>query len=144
MPYASLLPLALAAALAADAKDELAKLEGSWNRASAVVNGKESDEPAVLTLKGDEYTLKSGDQVRKGVFKLDPSKSPKQLDIVAGEGPNKGKSLLAIYELDGDTLRYCVAQPGKPRPTEFSSKADSGLSVYVYKRAKCCVGLPPA
>jgi uncharacterized protein (TIGR03067 family) len=134
------LAVGLTAAKAFDAKDELEKFQGSWARAAATTNGKEATEAelkgVVLTLKGDEYTLKIGDQVRKGTFKVDPSKTPKQLDIIAAEGPNKGKTLPAIYELDGDTLRYCVAQPDKPRPTEFSAKADSGLSLYVYKRQK--------
>ena len=89
---------------------------------------------ATLTFKGDHYTLKQGGQTRTGTIKIDPTKKPKQLDIISGEGPNKGKSLLGIYELDGDTLRYCVSPPGKTRPTEFSGKV--GQSLYVNKKEK--------
>ena len=42
----------------------------------------------------------------------------------------------AAYELDGDTYRYCLAPPGKPRPTAFASPPGSGLSLGVSRRQK--------
>ena len=46
------------------------------------------------------------------------------------------KTKLGIYELDGDTYKYCLAPAGKPQPTEFSSKAGTGHSLGVSKREK--------
>ena len=42
--------------------------------------------------------------VQVGTQKLDPSKSPKTLDVTVTEGLNKGAVMLGIYELGGDTL----------------------------------------
>jgi uncharacterized protein (TIGR03067 family) len=121
-------------------KKELQQLEGTWVRMSIEVNGeKKSDAEAKsqrLTITGEKYTLKIGDQTRQGTLKVDPTKKPKTIDIIASEGPNKGKTLQGIYELDGDTLKYCVAPPGSERPTEFVSKPGSGYGLYVNKREK--------
>jgi uncharacterized protein (TIGR03067 family) len=122
------------------AQQELKKLQGRWSRVSAVTNGRPAPEETVkqstLTIAGDKYTLKMGDQTRQGTLKLDPTKQPKAIDIISAQGPNKGKSLLGIYELEGDTFRYCVAEPGKERPTEFASKPGGGHSLFVNKREK--------
>jgi uncharacterized protein (TIGR03067 family) len=133
-----ILPLGLLTSPQDDTAKDLAKLQGTWNRVSAEVNGKkvaaEELKGVTLTVKGDGYTLKQGDQTRTGTVKIDATKKPKQIDIISAEGPNKGKSLLGIYEVDGDTLRYCIAQPGKTRPTEFAGK--EGQSLFVNQRAK--------
>jgi uncharacterized protein (TIGR03067 family) len=140
--FAALL-LVLAAGLAlraADAKDELDRLQGTWNRTSAEVNGKPVSEAELknttLVIQGDQYTLKTPEGDRKGTIKLDPTSSPKHFDLTPSAGPNKGKTLLGIYEVDGDTLRYCLALNGKDRPTEFSGKEGSGRGLFVNKRAK--------
>ncbi len=141
---ATLIVLALglvsAAQDSAKANKDLDRLQGTWKRASGEMNGKkvsaEELQKTTLTIKGDQYVLKMGDQTRKGHIKLDPTKKPKQIDIISGAGPNRGKTLQGIYELEGDTFRYCVAQPGKSRPTEFSSRPGSGQGLYVNKREK--------
>ena len=58
------------------------------------------------------------------------------MDIVGTDGPNKGKTILGIYELKEDTLRICYDLTGKGRPTEFVTKKDAPLFLVVYKRAK--------
>ena len=71
-----------------------------------------------------------------GTVKLDPSAKPKAMDITGTEGPNKGKTILAIYELKDDTLRICYDLTGKGRPAEFMSKKDAPRFLVVYQRAK--------
>jgi uncharacterized protein (TIGR03067 family) len=138
---ALLLVLALGPALrAADAKEELARFQGTWVRVAAEVDGKKQSaddlKNQTLAIKGDEYTVTIDGKPRKGTIKVDPAKSPKQLDIIPSEGPNKGKTLPGIYELDGDTLRYCLATKGGDRPTEFASAPGSGHGLFVNKREK--------
>jgi len=41
----------------------------------------------------------------------------------------------AIYELKGDTLTYCIAAPGLPRPTEFATSLADGRTLVVLARA---------
>lgn len=79
------------------------------------------------------------------LIRIDPTKKPRAIDLWVDES-QFGKSveatfkeppLLAIYELDGDTLRVCWAPLEKrERPAEFASKPGSGHSLVVLKRAK--------
>lgn len=39
-----------------------------------------------------------------------------------------------IYTVRGDVLRYSVAAPGRPRPTDFTSAPGGGRTVVVLKR----------
>ena len=81
--------------------------------------------------------IKVGDKtVASGTFKIDPTKTPKEIDVMDESGVKNDKTKLGIYALDGDTYKYCLAPAGKPRPTEFTSKAGSGHSLGVSKREK--------
>ena len=91
----------------------------------------------VVTFEGDKHTVKKGDEViQVGTQKLDPSKSPKTIDVTMTEGLNKGTVMLGIYEIDGDTLKVCFDAEGKKRPTEFKSAPGSQTFVNVHKRVK--------
>jgi len=105
------------AAKGADAKDDDA-IQGTWL-------------PSTAELAGMPFP----EEVRKTI-KLNPKAKPKELDINGTDGPNKGKTILAIYELDGDTLRVCYDLGGKNRPTEFKTKEGSQLFLVTYKREK--------
>jgi hypothetical protein len=67
--------------------------------------------------------------------KMFPDEIRKITKLVA-EGPNKGKTIPAIYERDGDTLRVCYNLSGKNRPTEFKTKAGAQLFLVTCKREK--------
>ena len=115
-------------------------MDGSWQLVSGVLGGKDLPEEftksAVLVLKEGKYTLKSSFGDDSGTCRVDATKTPKELDVTGVEGPNKGKSYQAIYELDGDTLKVCYDMTGKARPTEFKSPADTKLFLAVYNRKK--------
>jgi uncharacterized protein (TIGR03067 family) len=115
-------------------------LNGTWEVVSAVADGKKQPPPkekATVTNKDGKYTLKVGDtMVGGGTVKIDPSASPATVDITPSSGPDKGKSVLGIYEVKGDTLRSCIAPAGKPRPRAFESKEGSGHTLFTYKRVK--------
>jgi uncharacterized protein (TIGR03067 family) len=88
-----------------------------------------------LTLRGDQYTVTiDGKVADKGTSKVDTQKKPNTADIKSEEGPNKGKTILAIVEVDGDTLKACYDMAGKSRPTEFATKEGSGHVLILYKR----------
>ena len=125
----------------ADLEKEVKKFQGAWTIESSVTGGKEI--PAgdlkefILTFEGEKHTLKKGDEViQVGTQKIDPSKSPKTIDVTMTEGPNKGAVMLGIYEIDGDTLKVCFDPQGKKRPTEFKSGPGSVNFVNVHKRVK--------
>jgi uncharacterized protein (TIGR03067 family) len=139
-----LLALALAfsissAVWSADAKDDDA-LEGTWLPSTAELGGKpipdEVRKSIKLVIKDDKYTVTVGKQTDQGTVKRDPSATPKAMDITGTEGPNKGKTFLAIYERKGDTLRICYDLGGKNRPSEFKTEAGTQLFLVEYKRQK--------
>ncbi|MDB6109151.1 MAG: hypothetical protein JWR69_901, partial [Pedosphaera sp.] len=87
--------------------------------------------------KGDETTVTiQGQLFMKAKFTLDPSKNPKTIDYSVTGGPYEGRTQLGIYELDGDQVKYCFSSPGKPRPTDFTTKPHDGRTSTVWKREK--------
>src|SRR5262249_30064447 len=139
-----LCPLVLAAYGAraddkADVRKELKKFEGTWTFESFEAGGKKlSADPfkgRTVTFEGDKYSVKRGDEVEEAATaKLDPSKSPKTLDVKVTDGPNKGAVMLGIYEISGDTLKVCFDPEGKKRLTEFKTEAGSPTVLVVHKR----------
>jgi uncharacterized protein (TIGR03067 family) len=67
---------------------------------------------------------------------VDPSKSPKHFDATIIDGPAKGRTFGAIYELDGDTYQFCGSIRGKDRPAALTSEPGSGTMLQVLKREK--------
>jgi uncharacterized protein (TIGR03067 family) len=126
------------AAWGGDTKDDT--LQGTWLPTTAELGGKPFPEEVrktiKLVIKDDKYTVTVGKQVDQGTVKLKPSATPKVLDITGTEGPNKGKTILAIYEWKGDTLRVCYDLTGKKRPTKFKTGAGTQLFLVEYKRHK--------
>jgi uncharacterized protein (TIGR03067 family) len=126
------------AAWSNDAKGDT--LEGTWLPSSAELGGKQFPDEVRKTIRlevqGDQYTVTVGTQPDRGTCKLNPSAKPKALDITGTEGPNKGRTILAIYERNGDTLRVCYDLSGKSRPAEFKTTAGTRLFLVEYKLQK--------
>lgn len=124
------------------AKD-LAKMQGKWKLVEEDRDGTVTkyDDGHVLTIE-KEFILWYDDgklDVRHSL-KLDPSKSPKEMDetvVLNRIFPSaNGNTMRCIYQLEGDKLK--IARPYAPyreRPKEFTTKAGSrfkaGSSFYV-------------
>jgi len=92
-------------------------------------------------FSADEFAIKKGEQVVfKGKFEIDSSKKPKAIDMTITEAAKQGhidKTGLGIYALDGDTLKWCVNEPGETeRPKEFSAASGTKLTLVTFKREK--------
>jgi uncharacterized protein (TIGR03067 family) len=114
-------------------------LEGEWTMVSGVFNGVQMSEPMVKwctrVTRGSVTSVLAGPQIMlKASFTLDESKRPHAIDYVNLEGTHARKSQAGIVELTGDTLRICMAAPGKPRPADFSSKSRDGRSFTTWRR----------
>ena len=120
---------------------DLASLQGEWTMVSGVADGYAVPDAMLRdskrTCEGNVTTVIVGGQlIMKARFTLDPSKTPKTVDYQVIDGPTKGKQHLGIYELDGDTVKYCFGEPGGARPTEFGSQPGDRRTSSVWKRAK--------
>ncbi|MBI3408219.1 MAG: TIGR03067 domain-containing protein [Planctomycetes bacterium] len=120
-------------------KKDLQGLQGKWQMQSSERDGKKAPDEFVKTfkrtVKDDTYVVTfedgEGEHTLSGKITLDPTKSPKWLDAHMTDGGMKGKTMVAIYKLEGDTQTLCVALPGKDRPTAFDSSQGTLL---VWKR----------
>ena len=138
-----MIPLMLAFAVTARGGDtqDGDSLQGTWLPLTAELSGTpfpdEVRKSIQLVIDGDGgYTVTVGDTVDRGTTRLNPAAQPKELDITGTEGPNKGRTIRAIYERDGDTLRVCYDLSGTSRPTEFQSKEGTQLFLVTYERQK--------
>ena len=120
-----------------DAEKDLKKLTGTWEEVSHVADGRAmtagevKGATVVIEASGKWEAFKDGTSIVKGTGKLDPAKKPKAADWAI-----EGSDMVAkgIYEVDGDTWRHCFSLA--ERPTEFGSKAGSGVHYVVLKRVK--------
>jgi uncharacterized protein (TIGR03067 family) len=119
-------------------KKELDKIQGSWTIISSEKDGKpeESRKNVKVVFTGDQFVRTSKENTLKGSVALNPAVKPMWMDTTFVEGPDKKKTFLGIYALEGDTLKICFADEGKQRPTEFATKAGGGLSLVVMNRDK--------
>jgi uncharacterized protein (TIGR03067 family) len=86
-------------------KKDLERFQGNWSMISAERDGKkmpsEEAKKIRLTIQGSEFILrKDAVVISEGSFALDSVGKPKKVDETITAGPNKGKRLLAIYEID--------------------------------------------
>ena len=127
-------------AFAGAASDDAKAVQGTWTPTKAELAGKPmaDDVLKTISLKLDEgkYEVFVGDSPDRGTYALDATTNPKSMSIKGTDGPNKGKTFPAIYELDGDTLRICYDLSGEKSPTEFKTAAGTKLYLVTYSRKK--------
>jgi uncharacterized protein (TIGR03067 family) len=123
-----------------DTKKDIERLEGTWKFISVEASGMKLPEDQFkdsrLVLKGNHFTATMAGNTSKGTYQVDATKKPKTLDITFTEGAEKGTSMQGIYEVEGDVYKVCFNLSGKGRPTEFSSKLDSGNVLEILRREK--------
>ena len=122
------------------AKEDEKNLDGTWVVESVLRDPREKnkDEGKGLrcVIEGTKVVAKMpGEDKPCGalIIKIDPIEKLKTMDI-RPEGEKD--TILAIYELEGDTLRVCWSPLGKERPTEFASKPGTGHALVVLRREK--------
>jgi uncharacterized protein (TIGR03067 family) len=127
-------------------KAEAEKFKGTWRLVALHADGKSVIDQAkglTFVFSGSKINMKSPDgKETEATFELDPSASPKRIDLKEVAGPNKGLVVKGIYLLDGNTMKICMnsviveKKNGKEfpkadsnRPTEFKG-TDSVLMVF--------------
>ena len=86
----------------------------------------------LFVIEGERFTLKSlaGDGIeRKMTFKLDPAKTPKEIDITSLDGREKETTAASIYKLEKDRLTICIphlVEDRTIRPKEFKAGTIDG------------------
>lgn len=131
---------------------EIKKLVGSWRLVEQVRNGAKRESREKLVVTPTRICLSERGEILVWFqFRLDPTKSPKHLDLQfavadwdsrdAEASKTVGELMPLIYELDGDTFRFCYGgvDPSEEkktfrRPDAFVSVAGTHGEVRVHKR----------
>jgi len=116
---------------------DLAALQGSWLQVGLEEDGV-VDPPdmygapgAMTTFHQNHFAVRTvdGTLLLEGTFEIDAT--TKTIDWTDTMGPDAGKTLPAIYRLDGDHFVFIAADPGAPRPTEFRTGPGQTMRSFV-------------
>lgn len=129
---------AIVLSLALGVADTDAKLDGTWQLQKLVGRGKEIDDDRAQAISyvfegNSAKRLVNGlDRKDPGTIKIDTAKKPAQIDLKpAKEGD---PTMLGIYEIDGDTLKWCFSS--KKRPEKFEAPEGTDFILMIFKRVK--------
>jgi uncharacterized protein (TIGR03067 family) len=117
------------------------RLEGAWVPVAASISGKELVVAELrvkyLVLDGHDYSIidRSNQIVDRGEYLVNDNATPRTIDIVGRDGPNAGRSMLAIFELKDDLLTVCYDLDGQRRPENMQMSEDQLLLSITYERA---------
>lgn len=124
-----------------DADTDLKALEGTWQLSDLMADPPlPADREVMLKehrwlIKGDVLTMFSGPRVEAYSLTLDPSQTPKAIDLTSFNENEADRTLMGIYSIDQDTLKICLSFGGDAqRPKEMQPAKDLGHIVHVLKR----------
>ena len=114
--------------------NDLDRLQGTWRVVSLIENGKavakeDADKIEIVIDKDTFTTSEKGAVGAKYQIKLDPTKTPKQIDFKHLIGESKGGVEPGIYRFEKDNIRMVLNEDRKGRPTVFEGKATTAYSV---------------
>jgi uncharacterized protein (TIGR03067 family) len=99
-------------------------IQGTWSVILAVDSGRTAPPEALRDIRfvitKDKVTMELGGRKQESTYTLNPSTSPKSIDLTTN-----GHTKPGIYDLQGDTLRICTSEDTDMRPTAFDSQPDS-------------------
>ena len=115
-------------------------IQGTWTPISAELGGQPFPERILTAMKliltENSYTAIISNVTDKGMLTLHASDQQNAMDILGTEGPNKGKTIPAIFELTEETLKVCYDLEGKRRPHDFHTEPHTQLFLVSYRRDK--------
>jgi uncharacterized protein (TIGR03067 family) len=127
-----------------DGKKDRERIQGEWAVVSWEWKGfsmdKEKAKQSNMVIKDDAWQpTVDGKKAIKLTVKLDPSKTPKEIDLTLtekfGSVAPPDFTMKGIYKIEGDTLTVCrTMKPDVERPNEF--KVGDNCVLIVLKRAE--------
>lgn len=138
----SLVALLLPMQDARGASTESHELMGTWQLVYAESDGKPTPAERIQNIRvviGEStHSVYIGEQeiAHNVSFTIDQTANPKTTEDTLNEGADRGKKILGIYRLDGDTLTSCVGGIDKDRPNEFATSPGSGVTLRVFRRVR--------
>jgi RNA polymerase sigma factor (sigma-70 family) len=127
-------------------KDDQEAIQGTWQWIDWYVgNPQGADQPSPASesvtwvIKADKISVLNGSKkkVSSVSYKLDPTKNPKEIDLILLDVPEdfKGKLECCTYTLEGDILRICSSSEREGvRPTEVATNKQGTTTLRRFKR----------
>lgn len=117
----------------------LTDLQGEWKAVEIVRDGQKL--PGLMArfatrraTKNEVQIVVGGQLMIHALVKLDPAQDPVAVDYYNLGGMAKGTTQQGILRwIDGDAC-FCMAAPGQPRPTDFTSTPGNGQTYSRWKR----------
>jgi uncharacterized protein (TIGR03067 family) len=120
------------------AQQAIKQFQGSWH-AIAVQHADGSPAPTEevlatrLVVDGNKFTLINKQMNVSGTFTVNPSKTPRTIDVTLKTADGPDVTLLGIYAIKSDLRKSCFALPGKERPARFMT-GESGYVGFTWAR----------
>ena len=113
-------------------------LNGKWVAVDAELGGNAMPGSVVssifLTISNDTYTARVAGVTDKGTLTFNTDLQPHTIDILGTDGPNKNKTIKAIYRLVSNHLHICYDLSGNDYPEEFVSRTHPQHFLVTYRR----------
>ena len=128
-----------AAAFDVEMTPMLRRLEGEWVPVQLNTDGEEMPAQWLAfgsrTSAGNEVKVRFGGQVMvHAKVRLDERAAPIAVDYLNLGGAGKGRVSLGILEWIGDEVRFLMASPGQPRPSDFSAAPGKGRTLSRWRK----------
>ena len=114
------------------------QLRGAWRPESVTESGRKLEGADLkvymgmtLTIEDGKSTLSSADGAVLSAceLKVDAARDPKTFDAKEVEGLGVGRTYRGIWQLEGDTLKWCFSTRDRPKGFENTEEADFFLLV---------------
>lgn len=121
-------------------KHEMKNLEGDWQASTGVLAGQPLPDDIVsstkLTIGTTLYEVNLAGVIDRGTCLIDETARPITMRIEGTQGPNAGKTILAIVEfLAEDEIRIAYDLSGTQYPQTFAATDDPSNYVAALRRA---------
>jgi RNA polymerase sigma factor (sigma-70 family) len=121
------------------APEDQRRMQGAWRAISLEHNGEKFSAEATrkfrVIIKDNTITFNPDTEKRQATFRLDPTQKPKAIWLTPKGTSVAGRHVNGIYDVEDYRLRICLDNDeGKAIPTDFATKAGSGLTLIVLQR----------
>ena len=122
---------------------DLTALQGTWKQVAFEEDGNPDaidsygdSSGSLTTFRGNHFSVRGNSEqlLLEGTFALDASRTPKTIDWTDSTGADAGKTLPAIYKLEGDHFVFVAADEHASRPAEF--RTAPGLTMRTFLRLR--------
>ncbi len=116
-------------------------LQGTWDLISLEKDGQPASaeevkqRKLVWIIQADQIVMQSADGQRTAKYSVDPSRSPRRIDLIFASDPGKSEETLrGIYTRKEEILQVCYDPKGGLRPDKFETAAGRSALLLGFKK----------